>query len=175
MKNTIIVLILLLSIPVFAQHDAVKVNMLPVDFNITTPKLNSYTVAEKKHPGFIHTNTKPDYKRFLELYNKKQQAVKPTSRQLTFMDDPRVFSTVTAVESSSKPVSLYQQYSATLTEPSAALQLLGLAASITAGALSNGRYTGAPNPYYYSGKSRYLDSRAAIEAAYLQSTYRQQD
>ncbi len=164
MKNTIVVLIvLLLYLPVFAQ-----------DFVVYT-QLDSYLKAEKKNHGLlICTNKQCDYKCFIELYDQQNHTGKKAiSRPLTFMDGPAVYSYVPALEINKNTNTLYQRYSASFEEPSAALQILGLAAGITAGALSHYRYTGVSNPYY--GTSRYLDSRAAIEASYLQSTWFQHD
>ena len=172
MKNTIAVLIvLLLSNPAFAQD------------NVVYPKLDSYLQAEKNAHGLLlQTNNKQwNYKHFIELFNSLLHPVKrSTGRHVTFMDGPVIYSAVKPVEINRDISTVYARYSAVSTEPSAASQLFGLAAGIAAGAISKGRYTGVYNPYPYSGGSRYpdgsfryLDSRAAIEAAYLQSTYRQ--
>lgn len=172
MKNTILVLIvLLLSSPAFAQD------------NVVYPKLDSYLQAEKNDHGLLlQTNNKQwNYKRFIELFNSLLHPVKRlTGRPVTFMDGPVVYSAVMPVEINRDMGTLYQRYSAVAAEPSAASQILGLAAGIAAGALSKGRYTGIYNPYpsnggsrYPDGSFRYLDSRAAIEAAYLQSTFHQ--
>ena len=165
MKNTIAILIvLLLSSPAFAQD------------NVVYPKLDSYLQAEKNDHGLLRqvNNKQWNYKHFIELFNSLLHPVKrSTGRPVTFMDGPVVYSAVLPVDLNRGGSTLYQRYSAAGTEPSAALQILGLAAGIAAGALSNGKYTGVSNPYPYNGSFRYLDSRAAIEAAYLQSTYRQ--
>jgi hypothetical protein len=172
MKNTIIVLIvLLLSIPAFAQD------------NVAYPKLDNYLKAEKNEHGLLlqANNKKWNYKRFIELFNSLlHPAKRSTGRPVTFMDGPVLYSAVPPVEINRDISTVYARYSAVSTEPSSALQLLGIAAGITAGALSKGRYTGVYNPYPYYGNSkysdgsfRYLDSRAAIEASYLQSTFRQ--
>lgn len=172
MKNTIIVLIvLLLSIPAFAQD------------KVAYPKLDSYLQAEKNDHGLLRqvNNKQWNYKHFIELFNSLLHPVKrSTGRPVTFMDGPVLYSAVQPVDINRDMGTLYQRYSAISTEPSAASQLLGLAAGIAAGALTKGKYTGVSNPYPYNGGSRYpdgsfryLDSRAAIEAAYLQSTYRQ--
>lgn len=173
---TVVLLIMLLSVPVFAQYDAVKTTGQPLSNNIVNPKLKSFAGYENKQTGFLHPNKKPDYQRFIELYNKKLLADKPTSRRLTFMDGPKVFSLEPAIEISRNPVSLYQRNSASFAEPSAALQILGLVGGITAGILYP-NYTGNPIPSNTGGynRTRYLDNKAAIEAAYLQSTYFQHD
>lgn len=172
MKNTITVLIaLLLCNPAFAQD------------NVVYPKLDSYLQAGKNDHGLLlqATHKQWNYKRFIELFNSLLHPVKrSTGRPVTFMDGPVLYSAVMPVDINRDISTVYARYSAVSTEPSAASQLLGLAAGIAAGAFSKGRYTGVYNPYptnggsrYPDGSFRYLDSRAAIEAAYLQSTFRQ--
>ena len=166
MKNTIVVLIvLLLNIPVLAQNDAA----------VIYPELSHFLQAEKADHGLLPllNNSQPDYKHFIELYNKQNHAGKSAG---TFMDGPAVYSIALPVEVSRNANTLYQRYSAAGTEPSTALQILGLVAGITATAVYP-TYSTAPYPYYSgsSGAIRYLDSRAAIEASYLQSTYHQHD
>jgi hypothetical protein len=177
MKNIpVVLIILLLSIPVFAQYDSVKTSGLPVYNNIVNPKLKSFSGYEKKQTGFIHTNKQPDFKRFIEMYNKKQLADKTSSRRLTCMDGPVVYSAALPDEISKNANTLYQRYSASFAQPSAALQILGLVGGITAGIFYHD-YSGIPIPSYTGGydRTRYLGNRAAIEAAYLQSTYFQHD
>lgn len=175
MKNMIAVLIvLLLSSPALAQDNAVY------------PKnLDSYLQAEKnKHGLLLQANNKHwNYKRFTELFNHLlHPAKKPTGRQVTFMDGPVLYSAVQSFETNRDISTVYARYSAVSAEPSAASQILGIAATIAAGAVSKGKYTGVYNPYPAygglrspDGSFRYLSNQAEIEAAYLQSTFRQHD
>lgn len=174
MKNTIAVLIvLLLSSPVFAQD------------NVVYPKLDSYLQTEKNNHGLLlQANNKHwNYKRFTKLFNHLLHPGKRSGgRPVTFMDGPVIYSAVQHVDLNRDISTVYVRYSAVSAEPSAASQILGLAAGIAAGAFAKGKYTGVYNPYPYNGNSRYpdgsfryLDSRAAIEAAYLQSTFRQHE
>lgn len=175
MKNMIAVLIvLLLSSPALAQDNAVY------------PKnLDSYLQAEKNNHGLLlqATHKQWNYKRFIELFNSLlHPAKRSTGRQVTFMDGPVLYSAVQSFETNRDISTVYARYSAVSSEPSAASQLLGIAAGIAAGAFTKGKYTGTTSPYRYDGSSRYpdgtlryLDSRAAIDASYLQSTYRQHD
>ena len=162
--------------PVFAQDDVLRTTGQPVYNNIVNPKLKSFSVAENKFSGFRQTTKQPDYKRFLELYNKKQQADKTVSRHLTFMDGHTVFSLVPALEINKNANTLYQRYASGITEPSAALQILGLIGGITAGFFYH-NYSDRPIPSYTGGyeKTRYLGNKAAIEVANLQSSYFQHD
>lgn len=165
MKNTIMVIaVLILSMPVFAQGDVVY------------PQLDSYLRAEKNNHSLLAriNNTHWNYNRFIELFNRLLHPVKKSSaRPVTFMDGPVVYSAALPAEIGRNASTLYHQYSASYAEPSAALQLLGIAAGIAAGAIYP-KYTGVPY-YPYSDRTRYLDNKAVIEAAYLQSTYHQHD
>ena len=185
MKNTIIVVIgLLLSSPVLAQKNAAKMTGPADDAVVVYSGVNSYLQGEKNNHGLLlQTNNKQwNYNRFIELFNHLlHPAKKSTGQPVTFMNGPVVYSTALPVEISRNANTLYQRYSESIEQASAttvALQILGLAAGITAGAF-NPKYTGGPDhyPYYMSGDNRirYLDNRAAIEGAYLQSTYHQHD
>jgi hypothetical protein len=177
MKNMILVLMMMVpGISLFAQNDAL----------IIYPELNSFIKSEKANHGLLLklNNQHPDYKGFIELYNQQNPSgKKPGTKRATFMDGPVVYSPILPVDINRDISIVHVRYSAVSGEPSAASQLLGLAATIAAGAISKGKYTGAYSPYPYNGSStrypdgsyRYLDSRAAIEASYLQSTYRQHD
>ena len=170
MKNTIIiVLIFLLNMSLFAQNKPVKVKSLPGGNN--TQLNNNY------HLFFPKNNTKGSAKHFIELYDQQNPVSKKSSaRPVTFMDGPVVFSVTPTVEINRNVVTLYQRYSAAGTEPSAALQLLGLAAGIATAAAFPKNSTAPNYPYSESAyKTRYLSNLAEIEAAYLRSTYQQHD
>ena len=148
MKNTIAVLIvLLLSSPLFAQENAVGYGLL-----------NSYLQAEKNNHGLLisKNNAPVDGKRFTKLYNHQHPTNKKTKR-ITFMDGPVVFSsTPVEVSASRDPLALRP---ASLTKNSStALELLGFAAGFVAPAL-------APKTY--------IPIEPSPVQAYLQSTYRQ--
>jgi len=77
------------------------------------------------------------------------------------MDGPVVYSMALPAEVSRNANTLYQRYSASGTEPSAALQVLGFVGGITAAAF-------ASKKYHYPG----LNDESPLKA-YLQSTYHQ--
>ena len=160
MKNTIVVLlVLLLSMPVFAQNDVA----------VVYPKLDNFLRSEKNNHGLMRCLNKKqfDYKRFTELYNQQNHAGKKKSaRPVTFMDGPVVFSTALPVEISRDVNTLYQRYSAD-TQPSGALMLLGFVGGIAAAAL-------LPPDKTRSIGSTYNNNITAIEK-YLQSTHYQHD
>lgn len=152
MKNMIAVLIVLfLSIPAFAQENAVGYGLL-----------NSYLKAEKNDHGLLLTknNAPLDGKRFIKLYNKQHPANKKSSRRITFMDGPVVFSS-TPVEVSGSPNPLTLRPATLTKEPSTALEALGLAAGFAAGFV-------AP-----ALSKNYIPIEPTPIQAYLQSTYRQ--
>lgn len=75
MKNTIVVLIVtLINMPVWAQHDGINIKTLPDDADKATPRLNSFLQTEKNQRGLLHSkkNTSLDGKRFVELYMKSK-------------------------------------------------------------------------------------------------------
>ena len=172
MKNTIIIVLgLLLNMSLFAQNEPVKVSSL---HNSNNTRLNN-----NFHLFFPKNNTRWAAKHFIEMYNQQNRVGKKSpARPVTFMNGPVVFSVTPTVEINRNANTLYQRYSAASKEPSAALLLLGIAAGITTSAVFP-KYSYSTAPYYpYSEsayRTRYLSDRAAIEAAYLQSTYHQHD
>jgi len=155
MKNTLIVLtVLLLSSPVLAQND----------LSVVYPRLDSFLQFEKNNHGLLLCINKeePDYKRFIELYDKQNPSGKRSTKNArTFMDNPEVYSVALPVEISRDARMLYQRYSESLEQSSDALQILGFVGGITAAAF-------ASKKYYYPG----LNSESPL-GAYLQSTYHQ--
>ncbi len=155
MKNTIVVLIiLLLSVSVFAQNDEV----------VNYPEVNSFLQSEKNNHGLLVciNNKNWNYKRVTELFTRLLHPGKRSAtRARTFMDGPRVYSVALPVEISRDARMLYQRYSESLEQSSAALQILGFVGGITAAAF-------AAKKYYYTG----FNNESPLEA-YLQSTYHQ--
>lgn len=150
MKNTIAVLIVLfLAIPAFAQENSMSYS-----------NLNSYLLAEKSNHGLLisKNNAPVNGKRFTKLYNQQHPASKKSSRHITFMDGPVVFSS-TPADLGGSPNSLLLSHAAATKDPSGAAVLLGFAASFIAPAL-------APKAN--------IQTEPTPVQAYLQSTYRQQ-
>lgn len=167
MKNAIVVLIaVLLSFPVFAQQESIKINSLPDVNSFAYPKLISCLRAEKKHSGLLHSkhNELWTSKRFSELFSTNPAGNVIKSGRRTFMDGPAVYPVTFQSEISKNANTLNQRYHAGFTSPSAAttaLQILGLIGGIAAGAFDTKHNTG--NGY----KSAADD--------YLQSTYHQHE
>lgn len=166
MKNTIMVLILmLLGMPVFAQQDAVKITILQDDNSDAYPRLINFLRAEKNYRGLLHSNNNKLWtsKRFTDLFNTPDKSKEATTGRHTFMDGPAVYPTALPLEISRNANSLYQRYSAGIQQPSeatTALQILGIIGGIAATASLPKKYLGFKNESAVSD--------------YLQSTYFQQ-
>ncbi len=158
MKNTLVVFVmLLLAIPVCAQPDNKSgVSGIPF-FN-----------SGKKKFGLMHINNKHwNYKEFKSGYAQLLQPdKKSTSKRVTFMDGPVIYSFAPGFENNKNLTVPYQKYASLYTEASAALHLLGIASSIAAGVFF---------PKYTRQENLYLNGNRATEDAYLKSTYRKEN
>ncbi len=157
MKNTIVVLIIvLLSLPVYAQPD-----------NKSGKSETQFLNSGQKKFGLIHIDNKHwNYKEFMTGYTQLLQAgKKSTTKRVTFMDGPVIYSFAPGFENNKNPTVPYQKYGSLYTDASAALHLLGIASSIAAAAFL---------PNYSQQSNLYLNSSRATEDAYLRSTYRKE-
>ena len=91
---------------------------------------------------------------------------KSTTKHVTFMDGPVIYSFAPGFENNKNPTVPYQKYASLHTEASAALHLLGIASSIASGIFF---------PSYTWPENLYLNGSRATEDAYLKSTYRKEN